>query len=53
MDMWKDVILAARGWRRTPLTAAVIVVTLALGIGITSTVFTVAYAVLVRPLPFP
>lgn len=44
---------ALRSWRRTPALAAIIVLTLALGLGGTLTAFTLAYSVLVRPLPFP
>ena len=45
--------IAARTWRRTPVLAIVIVVTLALGIGATTTAFTVAYSILVQRFPFP
>jgi predicted permease len=45
--------IAARTWRRTPVLAAAIVLTLALGIGATTTAFTVAYSVLVQRFPFP
>jgi len=51
--MLHAVSLAARTWIRTPALAGVVVVTLALGIGATTTAFTVAYSVLVQPLPFP
>jgi predicted permease len=42
---------AARGLRRTPGFALVAVLTLAVGIGVATAVFTVAYHVLARPLP--
>ena len=48
-----NVRLVVRTWRRTPALAAVVVVTLALGVAGTTTAFTLAYSVLVRPLPFP
>lgn len=51
--MSSDIRLAARTWLRTPALASVVVLTLALGIGATTTAFTLAYSVLVRPLPFP
>ncbi len=48
-----DLRVAARGWRREPLTTVVVTLTLALGIGATTAVFTVVDGVLLRPLPFP
>lgn len=53
MTLYSNLRLAIRTWRQTPALAAVVVLTLALGIGATTTAFTVAYSVLVRPLPFP
>ncbi len=52
-DLWSTTRIAARTWRRTPVLAIAIVVTLALGIGATTTAFTLAYSVLVQQLPFP
>lgn len=47
----QDLRIGARSLRRTPGFAAVTIVTLALGIGLSTAVFTVADALLLRPLP--
>jgi predicted permease len=47
-----DVRSAIRASVRTPLTTVVIVVTMVLGVGATTAVFSVTNAVLLRPLPF-
>jgi putative ABC transport system permease protein len=48
----QDVKYAIRGCLRTPLFAATIVATLAVGIGANSAIFSVVNAVLLKPLPF-
>src|SRR5262245_63320837 len=53
MSLWHIVRTGARTWRRTPALAAVIVCTLALGIGATTSAFTIAYSILVQRFPFP
>lgn len=52
-SLLRDVRMAIRGLSRNLGFAAVAVLTLALGIGATTTVFSVVYGVLFRPLPFP
>ena len=52
-SMWQDVRYTARSFRRSPAFAAIAVVTLALGVGGTISIFSVVHSLLVRPLPFP
>jgi putative ABC transport system permease protein len=49
----QDVRYAARLLRRQPGYAAVAILAMALGIGATTTLFSVAYGVLFKPLPWP
>lgn len=52
-DLWHDVRYAVRTMRRTPLIACAALVTLTLGIGASTAMFSVVNAVLLAPLPFP
>ena len=51
--IWQDVVYAARGLRRARGFSVVVLLTLGLGIGATTAMFSVVRGVLLRPLPFP
>jgi predicted permease len=52
-DMLNDLRFAARALRRSPAFTAAAVACVALGIGMTTTIFSTVHAVLIRPLPYP
>ena len=51
--MLSDRLYALRQWQRAPGYATVAILTLGLGIGLNTAAFSVAYGVLMRPLPYP
>ncbi|HKG94606.1 MAG TPA: ABC transporter permease [Gemmatimonadaceae bacterium] len=50
--MRQDLTLAARSLRKSPGFALTALLSIALGVGLTTTVFSAARAILIRPLPF-
>jgi len=52
-SFWRDVRYGARGLRRNPGFTAVAVITLALGIGANTAIFSILESQLWKPLPFP
>ena len=49
----QDILFGIRQLRRNPAFAWTAIITLALGIGATTAIFSAVYALLLRPLPYP
>ena len=49
----QDVRHSWRTWRRTPVLALAAILTLALGVGANTAVFSIVHGVLLKPLPYP
>jgi putative ABC transport system permease protein len=52
-DLWRDLRYAFRTMRKSPMFVVFVVLTLALGIGANTTVFTVINTLILNPLPVP
>jgi len=52
-SIYRDVLLGLRSLRQTPILSLTAVLTLALGIGANTAIFTILYGLVLRSLPTP
>jgi len=52
-ELFQDFRISVRGLLRTPLFAVTVILTLALGIGTNTAIFSIVDRLLLRPLPYP
>ena len=52
-ELFQDFRISVRGLLRTPLFAVTVILTLALGIGTKTVIFSLVGQLLLRPLPYP
>ena len=49
--LWKDVVFTTRLLRKSPIFTATVILTIGLGVGVNTAVFSVVNAIILRPLP--
>lgn len=52
-SLWRDVRYAIRAYAKTPTFTFAVVATLALGVGVSTAIFSMVNGILLQPLPLP